>query len=488
MKSLKHNATMNVILNISNMVFPLITYPYVARALLVEANGRLSFAQSVVSYFALFATLGITTYGIKACAQVRDNKEELSRRVQELVIINIFTTLIAFVALGIAIIFVGRLRSEWLLLLIYSSNMILNVAGLNWLYAGLEKYDYITIRSIIVKLVSLVLILVFVHHPKDCYIYACITIFANVGSNIFNIIYARKFISFKPQGHYNIKQHLKPTIMMFSTFLASNVYMNLDNTMLGFIKGNYEVGIYYTAVRIQVVLGTFVTSVTSVLLPRMSYYFEKGETAELKRILKKSYRVLLMVSVPIVVFFIIFAKEAILLIAGPDYVDAIVPTQVIMSCVLMMVITNLIGVQILIPSGKENQYMYAVLTGAAVDLALNSFMIPLWGALGAAIATLAAQTAQAVVQIIMAKEYVKYMINLKKTVVVACVTLAASLVSVTVRHFVTLSFIKQFIMLGAAFFGVYGLILWIIDDEDFTETVEFFTKGLIKRHRKKKAE
>lgn len=484
MKSLKHNALMNVILNISNMVFPLITYPYIARALLVEANGRLSFAQSIISYFTLFATLGITTYGIKVCAQARDNKEDLSRKVQELVIINFFTTFISFVVLGISIIFVARFRQEWALLLIYSVNMLLNVVGLNWMYLGLEKYDYITIRSIVFKFISLILMFIFVHHPSDCYIYACITVFATAGSNIFNIIHARKYISFKPQGKYNIKQHLKPTFMMFSAFLASNIYMNLDNTMLGFIKGNYEVGIYYTAVRMQVVLGTFVTSVTAVLLPRMSYYFKKGQTDILKNTLKKSYRVLLMASIPVVAFCIFFARECILVIAGPNYLDAIIPTQIIMSCIIMMVVTNLIGVQILLPSGKEKSYMYAVIIGAVVDLVLNSFMIPLWGATGAAIATMAAQTAQAIFQIIIARDYVKIMFNGKKTLLIFAVTAIASVITVVVNMNVKIFFIYQLIVLAGVFFGVYALILWIIGYEDFVEAVEYFTRGHIRRYRK----
>ena len=126
MKSLKHNAVMNTILSISTIVFPLITYPYVARVLGVEMNGRLSFAQSTINYFSLFATLGITTYGIKACAQVRDSKEKLSRRVQELLIINIITTVVVFVALVASIMLVPKFNKEWMLLIIYSLNIILN--------------------------------------------------------------------------------------------------------------------------------------------------------------------------------------------------------------------------------------------------------------------------------------------------------------------------------------------------------------------------
>lgn len=483
MKSLKHNATMNIIQNVSNMVFPLITYPYLARTLLVEANGRISFAQSVTSYFILLSTLGITTYGIKVSAQARDNKEELSRRVQEMLIISFVTTTISFVGLGVSILFIPKLRAEWILLLIHSAYMLLNVPGLNWMYQGLEEFDYITIRSIIFKFLSVILMLIFVHDPSDVYISAAITVFAGVGSNVLNIIRARRYITFRPVWNYNIKQHLKPVLMMFSTFLASNVYMNLDNTMLGFIKGDREVGLYSTAIRIQVVLSTFVTSVATVLLPRMSYYFKKGQTEALKKTLNRSYGFLLLVSMPVVAFCIVCARECILMVAGPEFEGAILPMQVVVSCIIMMVITNMIGVQILIPSGKEKKYMQAVVIGAVVDLVLNIFTIPMWGAVGAAIATLIAQTAQALFQVVVAREYVKMMFNGKKTAIICGITAAVSLITIFVKMNIHFFYVYEFLLLAAVFFGIYGLILWIIDYDDFVEVVEYYTKGLIKRHR-----
>ena len=191
-----------------------------------------------------------------------------------------------------------------------------------------------------------------------------------------------------------------------------------------------------------------------------------------------------MASIPVVAFCIIFARECILVIAGPNYLDAIIPTQIIMSCIIMMVVTNLIGVQILLPSGKEKSYMYAVIIGAVVDLVLNSFMIPLWGATGAAIATMAAQTAQAIFQIIIARDYVKIMFNGKKTLLIFAVTAIASVITVVVNMNVKIFFIYQLIVLAGVFFGVYALILWIIGYEDFVEAVEYFTRGHIRRYRK----
>ncbi|MBQ2642678.1 MAG: flippase [Eubacterium sp.] len=511
MKSLKHNAVMNTILTVSTIVFPLITYPYVSRTLLVEANGRLSFAQSTVNYFALFATLGITTYGIKACAQVRDNKEDISRRVQELVIINIITTAIIFVALIACILLIPKFREEYILLLIYSINMILNVAGLNWLYSALEKYDYITIRSIVFKIISLILMFIFVHAPEDCYIYALITVFANVGSNILNIINARKYITFKPLGNYNLKQHIKPTITLFSTLLAVNVYTNLDNVMLGFIKGDYEVGIYHTAVRIQTILTTLVTSIGAVLMPRLSYYAEKEDKDNFYGVLKKSFKVLLMLSVPITIYFTLFARESVLVIAGSKFLDATLPMQIMMFTVITTALSNIIGMQIFIPVGKEKLFFRAVLVGAVTDLILNMILMPFYGTVGAAIATLVAETVQFVMQIIQGREYVKKIFTRNPFIQTFGTAIASGIIAFLLakvlplrgvayhtvkgvnhifsflpdspRAIFILETIVVLMVTAVVFFGIYFIVLWIIDYKELTQTVEQFTKGKIKRHR-----
>lgn len=483
MKSLKHNAIMNTILSISTIVFPLITYPYVSRVLGVEMNGRLSFAQSTINYFALFATLGITTYGIKACAQVRDNKEKLSQRVQELVIINIFTTAIVFVALVVSILCIPTFRHEWLLLVIYSLNMVLNVAGLNWMYSALEEYDYITIRSIAFKIISLVLMFVFVHNPSDGYIYALITVLANVGSNVLNIIRARKYISFRLVGGFNFKQHLKPTIVLFSTYLAVNVYTTLDHVMLGFIKTNYEVGIYHTAVRIQTIMATLVTSIGAVLMPRLSYYVEKKDKGSFFAVLKKSYKVHIMLAIPVAVFFVFFASHTVMIIAGMKYVDSILPMQIMMFTVVTTALSNIIGMQIFIPLGKENAFLKAVICGAVADIILNIILMPKWGAIGAAIATLIAQIVQFVMQVIQGWEYVKKIFVAKSPALLTVASVVSALLAVLVDRLVLskTNILISFGISGIVFLIVYMIILWVSKYQEFTQTVEEYTKGKIKR-------
>ena len=133
-KSLKLNVIMNMILTMSSFIFPLITFPYVSRILLPEGTGKVSFATSLISYFSMFAQLGIPTYGIRACAKVRDNRQELTRTAQELLIINLIMSVISYVVLFIAIAFVPRLQNEKTLYVIVSLTIILTSIGMEWLY------------------------------------------------------------------------------------------------------------------------------------------------------------------------------------------------------------------------------------------------------------------------------------------------------------------------------------------------------------------
>ena len=166
-KSLKLNFIMNAILTMSQFIFPLITFPYVSRILLPEGTGKVSFATSVVSYFAMFAQLGIPTYGIRACAKVRDNKEKLTKTVQELFIINFAMSLIAYAALFGAIAFVPRLRQDKSLFLIVSLTILFNAIGMEWLYKELEQNTYITIISIIFKFIDLIAMFSLIHHNRE---------------------------------------------------------------------------------------------------------------------------------------------------------------------------------------------------------------------------------------------------------------------------------------------------------------------------------
>ena len=221
--SIKKNFILNAILTISSIIFPIISYPYAARILGPDGTGRVDFAVSVVGYFALFSQLGIPSYGIRACAKIRDNKRELSKTVWELMTINLIMTVIAYIVFVPVLFLVPRISSEKTLFVIVSSTLLLNAIGIDYLYRGLEQYTYITIRSIIFKIISFASIFVLIKSDSDYAIYGGITIFAASASNIMNFIHARKLIMFKGVGKLDLKRHLKPVMMFFAMSCATTI-------------------------------------------------------------------------------------------------------------------------------------------------------------------------------------------------------------------------------------------------------------------------
>ena len=177
-KSLKLNVIMNSILTMSSFIFPLITFPYVSRVLSPVGTGKVAFATSFISYFSMIAQLGIPTYGIRVCAQVRDDKIKLSKTVHELLFVNMITTILSYIGLVFALIFIPRLQADKPLYIVISITILLNSIGMEWLYKALEQYTYITIRSILFKFIGLIAMFILVHEQKDYIFYGFITIFA----------------------------------------------------------------------------------------------------------------------------------------------------------------------------------------------------------------------------------------------------------------------------------------------------------------------
>ncbi len=457
-KSLKLNFIMNAILTISSFIFPLITFPYVSRILLPEGTGKVSFATSLISYFAMFAQLGIPTYGIRACAKVRDNKEELTRTAQELVIINLVMSIVSYAALAIALIFVPRLRAERTLYAIVSLTIIFNVIGMEWLYKALEQYTYITIRSIVFKFIALITMFAFVHQKADYVVYGAITFIAASGSSVFNLINAHKFIGMRPVGKYHFKRHFKPIAVFFAMSCATTIYTNLDTVMLGFMKTDADVGYYNAAVKIKTILVSIVTSLGVVLLPRASYYIEHKMVDEFYRIAHKAINFVFLIALPMMLYFIIFAKEGIFFLSGDAYGNAVLPMQIIMPTLIFIGLTNVMGIQMLVPLGREKIVLYSEIAGAVVNLIINFILIPRFASAGAAIGTLIAEIVVWIVQcgalkneIVPAYSKIQY----PQMVVALAIGCAAS---VWVKMLGWNSFF-MLLLSAILFFGSYGLVL-----------------------------
>ena len=241
---------MNAVLTVSGFLFPLITFPYVFRILLPEGIGKVTMATSLIAYFSMFAQLGIPTYGIRACAVVRDDREKLTKTVHELLGINLFMALVSYVLLVLAVMLIPRLQEEKTLYFVVSISILLNSLGMEWLYKALEQYTYITVRSIVFKIIALAATFLLIHAESDYNIYGGITIFAASASNLLNLLNAGRYVSLRRPEGCDWRCHLKPVAVFFALSCAATVYTNLDALMLGFMTTDADVGFYEAAVKV----------------------------------------------------------------------------------------------------------------------------------------------------------------------------------------------------------------------------------------------
>lgn len=460
-KSLRKNFILNSVLTLSSILFPLITFPYFSRILLPEGMGKVSFASSLMSYFVMFAQLGIPTYGIKACAQARDHKLELTRTVHELFFINLIMTVLSYGIFTLALCFVPRLQGERTLYLVMSLSLVCNAFGMEWFYQALEEYGYITARSIACRMIALIAMLLMVHTAEDYVLYSGLSVLVASASNMLNFFRVRKYIDAKPVGGYRFKRHWRPVATFFAMSVATTVYTNLDTVMLGFMTTDTDVGYYYAAVKVKGVLLSLVTSLGAVLLPRVSYYVKAGKEDEFVRITRKALNFVIFLALPLTVYFILFAERSILLLSGPAFAGAILPMRIIMPTLLCIGITNVLGIQILVPLGKEKIVLYSELAGAAVDLLLNALLIPSMASAGAAIGTLAAEIVVLAVQYASLKDELTTQLRRLHIVQITVAVLLGAAASIWVAALPLGNFFVLALSAGL-FFGVYGSVLLLV--------------------------
>lgn len=468
-KSLKKNAALNMTKTVMSLVFPLITFPYSSRVLGPVYIGKVNFAQSIVSYFALVAALGISTYAVRESAKLRDDRKNLSVFVKEVFFLNMISTVIAYILFALALVVVPAFETYRILLCVCGASILFTTLGMDWMYTGLEEFKYITVRSVVFQFVSLILLFVFVKNQNDYLKYSGISVLSSVGSNICNFIHARHFVDFRVKA-LSLKKHLKPVFTLFAMSAAVSIYTVLDTTMLGFIKGDEAVGIYTAATKINRMVIMMITAATAVLLPRLSYYADKDRN-EFLRLANKAVQFVVMFSVPCAAGLFILAEPAVLLFSGEQFLPA-VPVMKIMNAVIVFIgLSNVIGIQIFMSVGKEKYTLFSVIVGAATNFVMNMILIPRFGAKGAAIGTVCAEFSVTAIQIMLAREYFdfkKMLVHFFKVLVSLFVM--SICVSCVCRYFNAYSIE---LVLGI-FFGAlsYLLCMLILRDSLFVEIID----------------
>ena len=464
-KSLSVNITANLINQVGAALFPLITFPYVSRVLRPEGLGRVNFAGAVVYYFAMLAALGIPLYGVRESAKRRDDKIALSTLAVELFSLNAIMTAMALVAFGGFMALSRKASSDPALFWICALPILVTPFGFNWLFGGLEEYVYITTRTLGIRVLVLVAIFLFVRTPEDFRIYALIAALNTVGVSLLNLVFVRKHISVLRADwkKVDVWKHVKPAVLVFSLGSIIGIYTSLDKVMLGYMTDDSQVGFYSAADRMVKVVVMLVTSVGVVLLPRVSYYVKCGSLNEYRRVASAALRRISFISFPAAAGLIVSADALMLLLSGRAFAPAVPLLQIMGLNIILIALGNFVGYQVLYPQGKEKLLLCSVVLGALSNVALNCLLIPRWHAVGAAFATLTAETCVTGSRIILSRAYSSFTWPLWSMLKYAITALLMAAVVLLSRSFLAGPTLRLLTSIGAGA-AFYVMVMWLLKD------------------------
>ena len=262
--------------------------------------------------------------------------------------------------------------------------------------------------------------------------------------------------------------------------LAVSVYANLDSVMLGFLAGERQVGLYSAAIKLVRIVLMVLASLGTVLLPRSSYYLKNVMTAEFQSLISRSLRFMLMFALPAFMGLVLLAEKTILFLSGEAFLEAVPALQIISGILVFISVSNIIGIQIFLPMGKETYTIVSVATGAVINFSLNVLFIPKYGATGAAFTTLIAEGAVTAVQIVLAWGYVKAVVKSRSLLnyILATLLLSAGVLLVLQVIHTDLPALVVSVLCGLL---IYAAVLWGARDELFLVLLEKVTTKLSKR-------
>ena len=465
-QSVKVNYILNLINTGTQMLFPLITFPYVCRVIEADGIGQINFFQSIISYISLFTCLGIPMYAIREIARDRSDVVQMNRTAMEILLLHSMLTLVGYAIVAILCLTVPQIQVNIPLFLILSLTIFFTAIGCEWFYQGIEDFKYITIRGLIIKTVSVVLLFIFVKSKTDLLYYGCYTVFGVLGGNIFNFFRLRKYIHRENIifSELHIKRHVKPVLKVFSFSVVTSIYLQLNTVLLGFLKNALAVGYFAAATKVMQMLLTMSVCLGSVMMPRASHLIAENKEDEFNRLIQKSYDFTLAIALPMTIGLIFCAPSLITALCGVKFEHSILPSQIIAPIILMVAISNVFGIQVLFPKGKINIVTLCCGIGAVADLILNLCLIPFFSYIGTSIAYLGAEVATTVSMYFIGRRYIP-IIYFKKshlTYALGCVVMAFALYGLSLLQLPTFTIL---LLQGCCGVLAYFIILCICKDE-----------------------
>jgi O-antigen/teichoic acid export membrane protein len=385
------NGFYNTIASVMTPLFGLVTLPYVTRILGAEGFGTATMALTTVSYFVTLSSLGISVYGVREIARHRLDYDSRSQIFSDLLVLNALAGLVGLGIYATLIFLIPTFQTHKVIYFIAGINLFFGFIQIEWLYQGMGSYRVVTVRVFLSRLFALILLFTFIRTSKDVDKYVWVMVTSLGLANLFNFLFYGRFVKFSRKG-LNLRRHLGAIKIFFGTRVLSSVYTILDIVVLGLISGNYYVGLYSAAIRLTRVVVTLITSMSAVLLPKVSEQISQGRLSDYESTSQTTLYALLLTAIPGSVLIMLFAKQILNLFAGAEFGPAVITLQILSGIIIVVALSNFCGVQVLYPHGLERVVAKSLGLGAVVSITGNLLLIPVLQHNGAAIATLAAES------------------------------------------------------------------------------------------------
>lgn len=350
----------------------------------------MNYAASIVSYAALAGSFGTMSYAVREGAARRDDKEQFQKFFSQVWTISLFANIAAYTILFAISLFPGMAPHRTLLYII-GLQIAAGWIGPSWVNKALEDFSYVAKRAVFMQFLCLALTFLFVRNKADIKEYAFVQTASYIGTGAANFFWGRKHVRYRLTREVDIKEHLKPMLQVFFSAITTTIYVNADQTMLGMMCGDAEVGIYSCAAKIYSVMKTVFWAVLSVAVPRMSNEVRKLSEEEWKKRVQLILEVSIIVFMPLSVLVFCLSDLAVLFLGGSDFTKAAVSLKILALSLIPSSISVFLNNICFVPRGEYRPVMTASAVSAVENVILNILAVPRYGAAGAAMTTLAAE-------------------------------------------------------------------------------------------------
>ncbi len=480
-KSIKKNYLYNVSYQIFSLLVPLITTPYISRVLNPEGIGIYSYTYSILRYFWVLSALGISTLGARTIGIKQDDKEERSICFWNIILLKIILSIIMIILyVGYVVLF----SKNKFIAFIQGINLLAIMIDITWFFQGMEDFKSLSIKNFIIKIINVIYIFSFVKEYDDLWVYTFGIAFFQFLGNLSVWTHLLKYIEKVSIKKLQPFKYLLPGLKLFIPSIAVQIFAILDKSMIGWFTNNPKKNGYYEqAFKIVDMALMLITTMATIMIPRISREYANGNAEEIKKYINKSINFTMMLSIPMTLGLIIISDKFVPIFFGVEFSATIQILQVLSLLFILMGLNSVFGTQYLISIGQQDKYTTALLIGGTINIIFNIIFIPKFEALGAAISSVTGEFIILLIETsyIIKQKQLSIKSSLRNTIKYCIAGVCMSIVLLLLKH--NIQNIVQIIIICGSGAIIYFGVLLLIKEENMCIELSKIKNGVIKNEK-----